>query len=157
MSLKEKLSIILVTSPIVSHPSIELIGKVVSSFNLVDHLSTCSLVIGKRYVKLSSITLSWVGIKPTDQSQAEKMVKLFTNFRLVADGVKLGKFRPKRGSVTSQMIDNYHQFLLNLQCKVDDSVDDGSIWSRTQVIRIVKNKINASIYLREKSLIFFIL
>ena len=85
------------------------------------------------------------------------MVKLFTNFRLVADGVKLGKFRPKRGSVTSQMIDNYHQFLLNLQCKVDDSVDDGSIWSRTQVIRIVKNKINASIYLREKSLIFFIL
>ena len=58
MSLKEKLSIILVTSPIVSHPSIELIGKVVSSFNLVDHLSTCSLVIGKRYVKLTSITLS---------------------------------------------------------------------------------------------------
>ena len=58
MSLKDKLSIILVTSPIVSHPSIELIDKVVSSFNLVDHLSTCSLVIGKRYVKLSSLKLS---------------------------------------------------------------------------------------------------
>jgi len=102
MSLHDKLSIILVTSPIVSHPSIELIDKVISSFNLVTHLVSCSLII-------------------------------------VADGVKLGKFRPKRGCVTSEMIDNYHQFIQNLQNKVDASVADGNIWSRTQVVRMAEH------------------
>merc|ERR1712098_154903 len=51
----------------------------------------------------------------------------------------MGKFRPKRGCVTSEMIDNYHQFIQNLQNKVDASVADGNIWSRTQVVRMAEH------------------
>lgn len=96
--LQAKLSIVLVTSPIASHPSTELLEKVVSSFKLVPELSSCRLVI-------------------------------------IGDGVKLGKFRPKRGSVTSEMIDNYRTYLTNIEQMIANASSD-SIWSNTSLIRM---------------------
>ena len=95
MEIRDEISIILVTSPIVSHPSTELIEKVVSSFDLVQGLNTCSLII-------------------------------------VGDGVREGRFRPKKGSVSSEMIDNYHKYLDNLHQMTQENTD--SIWSNTRVI-----------------------
>ena len=97
MDLCERLSIILVTSPIVSHPATELIDKVIDSFSLVDGLTSCSLTI-------------------------------------IADGVNLGKYRPKRGSVTQEMIDNYKLYIQALQDKANNCLNADSIWSRTRVM-----------------------
>ena len=96
--LQDKLSIILVTSPIASHPSTELLEKVISSFELVEELSSCRLLI-------------------------------------IGDGVKRGKFRPKRGSVTSDMIDNYRTYLANIEHMIANA-DGGSIWSNTTLIQM---------------------
>lgn len=101
MALKDRLTIILVTSPIVSHPSTELIDKVVTSFGLVKDLCSCSLLI-------------------------------------LADGVKCGKFRPKKGVVTSEMVDTYDTFLERLRVKVKEAESD-SIWSRTRVIKMTEH------------------
>ena len=101
MALKDRLTIILVTSPIVSHPSTELIDKVISSFGLVKDLCSCSLLI-------------------------------------LADGVKCGKFRPKKGVVTSDMVNTYDTFLERLRVKVRDAESD-SIWSRTRVIKMTEH------------------
>ena len=101
MALKERLTIILVTSPILSHPSTELIDRVIASFGLVKDLCSCSLLI-------------------------------------LADGVKCGKFRPKKGVVTSEMVDTYDTFLERLRVKVRDAESD-SIWSRTRVIKMTEH------------------
>ena len=101
MALKDKLSIILVTSPIVSHPATELIDKVIASFDQVKDLCSCSLLI-------------------------------------LADGVKCGKFRPKKGVVTSDMVDRYDSFLERLRAKVREAGSD-SIWSRTSIIKMTEH------------------
>ena len=101
MPLKDRLTIILVTSPVVSHPSSELLEKVVASFDLVEDLSSCSLLI-------------------------------------LADGVKLGKFRPKKGIVGSDMRDKYEEYLETLRTRAREAGPD-SIWSRTQVIKMTEH------------------
>ena len=101
MALKDRLSIILVTSPIVSHPSTELIDKVVASFDKVKDLCSCSLLI-------------------------------------LADGVKCGKFRPKKGVVTREMVNTYDSFLERLRVKVREAKTD-SIWSRTSVVKMTEH------------------
>jgi len=99
---KERVTIILVTSPILSHPTTELIEKVVESFTLVSWLSTCKLL-------------------------------------LVADGAKVGKFRPKRGQVPGEMVLAYTEYLDRVQGLLDTAVPD-SIWSRTSLVRLVEHK-----------------
>lgn len=101
LSLKERLTVLLVTSPIVSHPSTELLDKVVSSFQLVTDLNSCKLII-------------------------------------LADGVKCGKFRPKRGSVTSEMLSNYSSYLDKIDEKIR-SADENSLWSRTSLVRMTEH------------------
>lgn len=54
---------------------------------------------------------------------------------LIADGVKTGKFRPKKGQVPPAMLTTYHQYLDNLQHLVD-TTDTDSIWSRTMICRL---------------------
>ena len=98
MNLQDKVTIILVTSPIVSHPNCELIEKVVDSFKLVRDLSSCKLLI-------------------------------------IADGVKIGNFKPKKGSVPEDMVENYNLYLETLQHKISKS-DQESIWYRTEVIKL---------------------
>ena len=98
MALKDRLTTILVTSPIVSHPSTELMDRVVASFDLVKDLCSCSLLI-------------------------------------LADGVKCGKFRPKKGVVTSEMVECYDTFLERLRIKISEASSD-SIWSRTRMIKM---------------------
>merc|ERR1712179_45359 len=87
-----------VTSPILSHPSSELMERVVSSFSLVSSLTSCHMLI-------------------------------------LADGVKCGKFRPKRGVVPQEMVTNYNLYLDRLEELVEKS-DNENVWSRTKVIRM---------------------
>ena len=101
LSLKERLTVLLVTSPIVSHPSTELLDKVVSSFQFVTDLNSCKLII-------------------------------------LADGVKCGKFRPKRGSVTNEMFSNYSSYLDKIDGKIG-SAEEGSLWSRTSLVRMTEH------------------
>ena len=44
-SVSEKVTILMVTSPILSHPSTELLERVVSSFSLVSSLSSCQMLL----------------------------------------------------------------------------------------------------------------
>ena len=101
LSLKERLTVLLVTSPIVSHPSTELLDKVVSSFQFVTDLNSCKLII-------------------------------------LADGVKCGKFRPKRGSVTNEMFSNYSSYLDKIDEKIE-SAEESSLWSRTSLVRMTEH------------------
>merc|ERR1719500_1201809 len=80
----ERVTILMVTSPILSHPSTELMERVVSSFSLVSSLSSCQML-------------------------------------LLADGVKCGKFRPKRGMVPTDMVTNYNLYLDRLEELVNNS------------------------------------
>jgi len=96
--LSEKVTLIMVTSPILSHPSTELMERVVSSFSLVSCLSSCHMLI-------------------------------------LADGVKCGKFRPKRGVVPQDMVSNYKTYLDRLD-DLAKKADINSVWSRTKVIRM---------------------
>merc|ERR1719384_290133 len=98
LSLKERLTVLLVTSPIVSHPSTELLDKVVSSFQFVTDLNSCKLII-------------------------------------LSDGVKCGKFRPKRGSVTNEMFSNYSSYLDKIDQKISEAEED-SLWSKTSLVRM---------------------
>ena len=98
MNLQNKVTIVLVTSPIVSHPNTELLDKVVDSFQLVQDLSSCNLLI-------------------------------------MADGVKIGNFKPKKGSVPEVMVQNYNLYLETIKQKISES-DQESIWSRTELIQI---------------------
>jgi len=97
-NVKDKMTILLVTSPILSHPNTELLDRVVSSFSLVESLCSCQML-------------------------------------LLADGVKCGKFRPKRGIVPAEMVIKYNLYLNKLEELARTSKAD-SIWSRTKVIRL---------------------
>jgi len=96
--LSDKVTLLMVTSPILSHPSTELMERVVSSLSLVSSLTCCRML-------------------------------------LLADGVKCGKFRPKRGVVPLDMVANYQLYLDRLD-KIVEEADIKSIWSRTRVIRM---------------------
>ena len=98
LRLRERLTVLLVTSPIVSHPSTELLDKVVSSFQLVTDLNSCRLII-------------------------------------LGDGVKCGKFLPKRGSVTNEMFSNYSSYLDKIDQKISEAEED-SLWSKTSLVRM---------------------
>ena len=98
MNLQNKVTVVLVTSPIVSHPNTELIEKVVDSFKLVQDLPSCNLLI-------------------------------------MADGVKIGNFKPKKGSVPEDMVQNYNLYLETLEQKIQES-DQESMWSRTELIKL---------------------
>jgi len=100
--LPEKLTIILVTSPILSHPSTELLEKVVATFDFVPQLCRCSLLV-------------------------------------IADGVKVGKFRPKRGQVPEDLVVKYEDYLDNLDLLVEKA-SPCDIWSRTSVIRLPEHR-----------------
>jgi len=97
-AVSERVTLIMVTSPILSHPSTELMERVVSSFSLVSSLTSCHMLI-------------------------------------LADGVKCGKFRPKRGVVPQEMVTNYNLYLDRLEDMVAKA-DNDSVWSRTKVIRM---------------------
>jgi len=99
--ISEKISIILVTSPILVHPSTELLEKVVETFSLVEHLQRCKLLI-------------------------------------IADGVKTGKFRPKKGQVPQDLVEKYERYLDNLDSLSNEP--SSSIWQRTSVIRLPEHR-----------------
>lgn len=101
-TVKDRVTIILVTSPLLCHPSTELLEKVVDSFNFVTSLSGCRLII-------------------------------------VADGLKVGKFRPKKGQVPEDMVQRYEEYLERVKTLLDRE-EAGSIWAKASLVQLPEHR-----------------
>mgnify|MGYP002628555788 CR=1 FL=1 len=92
-----ELGLILVTSPILAHPSTQLLQTVVDSFHQVDGLLGCRLLI-------------------------------------VADGVKEGRFQPKKGKMPGEAITAYRSYLDRVEELCRGSEEEGSKRSEAELL-----------------------
>ncbi|CAJ1418456.1 unnamed protein product [Effrenium voratum] len=74
------LSVVLVTSPIPSHPSCQLIDEVISSFDLIDGLQDCPLIIVADGVKVGPGRSKWNKGK-VDEQTFEKYLEYISSLR----------------------------------------------------------------------------
>ena len=96
MSLRERLTVIITTSPIRSHPSTEMISQVRASFALIEVLPRPHVVTSIRF--LHSHT-HWQGLIDCPQI-------------IIADGVSIvEKSALKKGKVTASLSARYSQYL----------------------------------------------
>ena len=97
-----ELGVVVVPSPILSHPSTALLQTIFASFDLVEGLR------GREVV-------------------------------LVADGAKVGKYRPKRGEVPTKVVEAYTGYLDRVE-EMTKEAEPGSIWASTRVVRLPEHR-----------------
>ncbi|CAE8646154.1 unnamed protein product, partial [Polarella glacialis] len=101
-SLADKVSVVLVTSPVGSHPSTQLVEGVISSFDLVAGLSDCPLLVVADGVKVRPGAPRWNQGK-VDEEALERYLDYIKSLRTLYAAVQEPQGRPGRalGSTTA--------------------------------------------------------